>query len=202
MSRFKEGDYVVCIACKHGGSKVPIVFGQKYKVTDVFGNMVKLHNVQHLWSEIRFELAPQVNSTPTGTSEADNATYDFVDKAIARNQTNKADAGKTNPLLLHEDMNTALRLVNRVLDYGAQKYERGGWKKVHGDRYKEALIRHLRDILAGEDFDNESGLLHLAHLACNALFLLEFKAETMLNAGWTTKQLFTYQEPPQDHKNG
>lgn len=38
----------------------------------------------------------------------------------------------------------------------------------------DSLKRHLNAIQSPEDFDDESGLLHAAHLATNAIFLLEY----------------------------
>lgn len=116
-----------------------------------------------------------------------------------QDQTNKADGGKTNPLLLHDDLGLALRLVNRVLDYGAEKYERAGWKKVDSERYEAAALRHRSDRrLLGEEYDAESDLLHLAHEACNVLFLLQMKIE---QSERSVKRLMTYKKPPQSHKS-
>lgn len=113
------------------------------------------------------------------------------------NQEFKADGGKTNPLLLERDMAQALDLVNRVLDYGAEKYEATSWKRVAPERYEQALRRHRRDRDLGEDFDRESGLLHLAHEACNALFLLQMAVEGGKYAGI---DLSAYKKPPLNHK--
>lgn len=88
----------------------------------------------------------------------------------------KDDKGKLRYSLLTEGMPKGLEAVVEVLEYGAIKYEPHNWQKVEGgiERYKEALLRHVNNkeglLLAR---DSESGLLHLAHIACNALFLLE-----------------------------
>ena len=37
-----------------------------------------------------------------------------------------------------------------------------------------SLLRHINAFRAGEDFDKESGLLHLDHAMCNLVFLREF----------------------------
>lgn len=58
------------------------------------------------------------------------------------------------------------------MTYGAEKYEPNNWQKVDKHRYYAAMMRHMVAELKGEDCDQESGLLHLAHMACNALFLL------------------------------
>ena len=90
-----------------------------------------------------------------------------------KDQTFKADGGKINPDLLFTGMPDALKAVAAVLSYGAQKYEAHSWKRVDMARYEAALGRHMLDRKAGELYDKESGLLHLAHEACNILFLLQ-----------------------------
>ena len=70
-----------------------------------------------------------------------------------------------------------LRAVAAVLTYGAVKYARDSWQTVPDAkrRYEDALDRHLNAWKSGEQRDEESGMLHLAHAACNALFLLWFE---------------------------
>ena len=55
-----------------------------------------------------------------------------------------------------------------------QKYEEESYMKVPEGykRYTGAMLRHT---FAREDIDEESGLLHDAMVACNALYRLEFK---------------------------
>jgi hypothetical protein len=67
--------------------------------------------------------------------------------------------------------------VVKVLTRGAAKYERDNWQRVdHAEnRYASALMRHMAAHQMGERLDSESGLSHLAHVACNALFLLWFQ---------------------------
>ncbi len=68
----------------------------------------------------------------------------------------------------------ALAQVVAVLTYGASKYGPHSWLHVKDaeDRYFAALMRHLYAHRMGEHIDSETGLPHLAHAACNALFLL------------------------------
>lgn len=69
----------------------------------------------------------------------------------------------------------ALEPVVSVLDYGATtKYCKNNWKKVpHKAAYADAIMRHwVQYFNDGEEFDQESGQSHLAHLVCDALFLL------------------------------
>lgn len=68
----------------------------------------------------------------------------------------------------------ALAWTTAVLTYGAIKYARGNWEHVEqwDERYYDALIRHLEAWRAGEYFDEETSLPHLAHAACCVVFLL------------------------------
>lgn len=111
-------------------------------------------------------------------------------------QQNKADAGKSNPLLLEVDLAEALEAVNVVLDYGAEKYERAGWKKVEPARYDAAARRHRRARDKGQVRDFESDLLHLAHEATNLLFQLQLMIEANTDLNYRT-----YNQPPQGHKS-
>jgi hypothetical protein len=73
-----------------------------------------------------------------------------------------------------EDVAPALLAVARVLTFGATKYGPNNWQNVtpFKDRYYAALLRHLFLRASGEVLDAESGLPHLAHAGCCALFLL------------------------------
>ncbi len=95
----------------------------------------------------------------------------------------KHDMGKSDPTLVFESLAEALTLVTRVRDYGFRKYNsRDGWKQVNNgmQRYTAAQLRHMMATLMGKEFDDESGLLELAHEACNVLFRLQFKIEELI----------------------
>lgn len=66
--------------------------------------------------------------------------------------------------------------VAKVLTYGAKKYKADNWRKVQSrERYVDALERHLADYKDGVVNDEESGLMHLSHMATNIAFLIELK---------------------------
>ena len=83
----------------------------------------------------------------------------------------KHDAGKSRMDLLPF---AALFEVGKVLEYGCRKYAEDSWQTVPDarKRYTSALLRHLSAMQEGESHDAESGFLHAAHVACNALFIL------------------------------
>lgn len=68
-----------------------------------------------------------------------------------------------------------MRKIAEVFTYGIKKYDERNWEKgMKWSRPIAALERHLNAFKSGEDHDPESKLLHMAHIATNAIFLLEF----------------------------
>ena len=77
------------------------------------------------------------------------------------------------------DFSRALQLVADVGTYGAKKYKRQAWCVVPegSQRYLDAMMRHLLAMDVDPDgLDKETGLPHLAHVAWNALAVLELQA--------------------------
>lgn len=95
----------------------------------------------------------------------------------ADHQGAKHDAGKCRAGLLVKDFPRALTAVAQVATFGAQKYAAHSWKTVPGaeERYHDALHRHILAQASGESNDPESGLPHAAHIAWNALALMELE---------------------------
>ena len=90
------------------------------------------------------------------------------------NQEIKADAGKPRLTLVPTQI---LIDVARVREYGVKKYgEKESWKDVEIERYRYAMFRHfLKYINDPDGVDEESGLPHLWHVACNCAFLCELE---------------------------
>ena len=91
-------------------------------------------------------------------------------------QTIKADAGKPRLSLVPPEI---IEAVGIVRTYGAVKYpEPDSWRKVEVSRYRDALLRHLCEYLRDPaSVDEESGLPHLSHAACNIAFLLALEGK-------------------------
>lgn len=91
-----------------------------------------------------------------------------------KDQTAKADAGKPRVSLVPSAI---VRCIAYIRDYGNNKYPEGGkdnWKQVEPERYIDALYRHVLAFVEDPySRDEESGLPHLWHAACNADFLCE-----------------------------
>lgn len=73
----------------------------------------------------------------------------------------------------------AISAVAEVSAFGASKYAWQGWRGVNDgyNRYSDAMVRHLGYEGQGEVLDPDSGLLHAAHAAWNALARLELLIE-------------------------
>ena len=110
----------------------------------------------------------------------EEALQAFVDKEIDRLavQCFENSAG-----IKHDQQKTrydlmpwlALDAVADVMSYGANKYGDRNWEAgLSFSRCFSALCRHLFAWFLGEEKDVESGHSHLAHVACNALFLLHY----------------------------
>lgn len=71
--------------------------------------------------------------------------------------------------------------IAKIREYGLKKYpETGehGWKNLSKDRIRNAAFRHFMRYLDDPDgVDDESGLPHLWHLACNIAFLCEMESD-------------------------
>lgn len=88
----------------------------------------------------------------------------------------KSDEGKIRPTLVPVSL---VRAVARVREFGTRKYgDPENWRSVEPQRYRDALCRHLLAYLEDpESRDEESGLPHLWHLACNVAFLIEMEGD-------------------------
>ncbi len=82
------------------------------------------------------------------------------------------DAGKPRVDLIDPDF---LLQVGAVLEAGARKYAERNWEKgMDWNKVYASMLRHMLKWQAGETNDDETGLHHMAHVACNAMFLLNY----------------------------
>lgn len=90
---------------------------------------------------------------------------------VDTDQSAKADKGKLELSLVNPEL---VKAVAEVRMYGTEKYgDSENWRKVEPKRYVDALYRHLLAYIEGNEVDEESGLSHLSHMACNISFLLD-----------------------------
>lgn len=103
-------------------------------------------------------------------------TTEFDPSGIGQHEPGaKLDAGKNRAGLMLAGFANALDAVAEVTTFGAQKYTPNGWVSVPDgvNRYTDAMQRHFFDEAKGDVLDQDSGLMHAAHLAWNALARLE-----------------------------
>ena len=101
---------------------------------------------------------------------------DTIRENIVDPQIAKADQDKPRLSLVDPSIITA---IAKVREYGTKKYgDPDNWKKVSFARYKDAMLRHtLAFWKDSESVDEESGLPHLYHMACNLSFLIAMMQE-------------------------
>lgn len=65
----------------------------------------------------------------------------------------------------------SLEPMIRVLEFGAKKYEPFNWQKgLDLKEILESMQRHLAKLMDGEENDKETGISHIGHIQCNAMF--------------------------------
>lgn len=103
----------------------------------------------------------QIEADPNGLSSSDPGS--------------KLDSGKLLAGLVMKGFCRALTAVCEIGTFGANKYSPNGWMTVPNgiERYEDAQERHKLKRWKGEIIDPDSGLLHAAHEAWNALAKLE-----------------------------
>jgi hypothetical protein len=125
--------------------------------------MYLLHNtIQTLDSEVVLMPVGNVYKPPEGSEVGYGVTA----------EGRKNDSGKPRLDLIAPELLTE---VGKILAFGAEKYEARNWEKgMAWGRPFGACMRHLWAWWGGEDTDPESGFSHLAHAACNIMFLISY----------------------------
>lgn len=70
-----------------------------------------------------------------------------------------------------------LEKIAEVYTAGAAKYGDHNWENLENgyERYKGAMLRHLTEVEKGNAIDEDTGCLHIAQVAWNAIAMLHFK---------------------------
>lgn len=83
-------------------------------------------------------------------------------------KADRFNEGKPKWSLVH--FNSLVPMI-RVLEFGARKYSPDNWKKgLDLKEILESMQRHLAALIDGEEIDSESGISHMGHIQCNAMF--------------------------------
>lgn len=131
-------------------------------------------NIIDLVNELNGEIGGVVDERGNTLFVKDDAIgiiHHQEDRGADKDQSAKADKGKLELSLVNPKL---VKAVAEVRMYGTEKYgDSENWRKVEPKRYVDALYRHLLAYIEGNEVDEESGLSHLAHMACNLSFLLD-----------------------------
>lgn len=109
-------------------------------------------------------------------SYSDYKGYEFIEVSDLMGQPYKDTKGKPKLSLVPPQV---LFDIAEVREYGNAKYPADGadnWKRVDINDYKDALLRHtMKYIQNPEGKDEESGIEHYKHMACNIAFICEME---------------------------
>lgn len=96
-----------------------------------------------------------------------------MNKLVTDGKGQRLNQGKPRWDLLPLD---AVEQVVLVLTKGAEKYAERNWERgMKWSICQGSMLRHIVKSAKGEKLDPESGLSHMAHVACNALFMLAYE---------------------------
>jgi len=103
-----------------------------------------------------------------GDSYLSQDEIDFKKMIESGEKASRCNEGKPKWSLVHFE---SLVPMIRVLEFGAKKYAPKNWMKpMDTTEILESMQRHLAALLDGEIFDRESGISHMGHIQCNAMF--------------------------------
>ena len=132
--------------------------------------LTRAEKIKAAWARKKAEKLKVVIDTAKEEEFAETLKQHWVD-GEPLDQTAKADNGKLQLSLVPMDILTA---IARVREYGNRKYKcPDNWKNVEPQRYIDATLRHMVAFVNNpKSVDEESGLPHLWHIACNVAFLV------------------------------
>jgi hypothetical protein len=121
-------------------------------------------NLQH-----SYDILAKLDIVSTEEDSNEEIPVDANTKSGVKYDSGKPDFSLISPI--------AITYLVKVLDFGATKYAAHNWRKgMNHCRLVSSIFRHMMAYLGGEFKDKESGLPHLAHIMCCAMFLLEYTA--------------------------
>lgn len=166
MSKFKVGDKVRFV-----GEGLHKNYPERYPEIGTIGVV--------LCGE--YESLPHIVQWPFGATSGNEAwpcpsyAIELVEESPDTEQQAKRDAGKPRPSLVPPQI---IWDIAEVREYGNAKYgDPDNWRQVELQRYIDALYRHMLAFVADPaSTDDESGLRHYKHMACNMAFICDMMA--------------------------
>ena len=123
---------------------------------------------------VRYEICPRDGTSYPKTPYQCYSYFPKNRTVDVKDQDAKADAGKPRLSLVPRKI---IWDIAAIREYGNKKYgDPENWRQVEPERYRDAAYRHfMRYLDDPTGVDEESGLPHLWHLACNISFLCEME---------------------------
>lgn len=143
--------------------------------------MINEKDVAHIWPD--HILHPVVDGKRVGTKAwvENNELEAKIASAVQSFKDTKAmSSAAAEGGIKHDQQKPRMDLLDAkflegvadVLTFGANKYSANNWRGgIVYSRLIASLYRHLGAYNSGEDIDPESGLSHIYHIGCNAMFL-------------------------------
>ena len=101
--------------------------------------------------------------------------YNVIMCEAIKEKDSRFNEGKRKWSLVHYK---SLEPLVEVLEFGAEKYGEFNWQKgLDKKEILESMMRHLVALMDGEQNDKESGLHHIGHIMCNAMFYEYFNSK-------------------------
>lgn len=118
---------------------------------------------------------PPFTYGPNGEVKQFTFTYD-PNYEFTESHEAKKDKGKPKISLVPPAI---IEAVAKIREYGTEKYgDPENWRKVERERYWDAYLRHtLAEMHSPGSVDEESGLPHIWHAACNLAFIIQLDAD-------------------------
>ena len=166
MSKFKVGDKVRATSAKlHNDCP------DQYPMVNTIGEVV------HIGLDGRLITVkwPLGSTSDDDSWVCSSSAVELVEVAQDTKQQAKRDAGKPRPSLVPPQI---IWDIAEVREYGNAKYgDPDNWRQVELQRYIDALYRHMLAFVADPaSTDDESGLRHYKHMACNMAFICDMMA--------------------------
>lgn len=87
-------------------------------------------------------------------------------------KADRYNAGKHKWTLVHYK---SLEPLVEALEFGAEKYAPDNWKRGLNKReILDSAFRHLKDVIDGQELDQESKVRHVGHCMANLMFYTYF----------------------------
>lgn len=163
MSKFKKGDRV------------------KIKDPESYNNPTESYAYLGIFREYLGKEAEIINvDGDLYTIDIDRGKYYWHEDMFEETESKKNDR-IDNKVMMELLPWPELEEIAKVYTAGAKKYGAHNWENLPDgyERYKGAMLRHLTEVEKGNEVDADTGCLHSAQVAWNAIAMLHFKLKEL-----------------------